>query len=143
VIVTVAFVVLVTLCLGGGTTSLLVVQNLEPKGTPTPEEAVEGFLRGVFTERSAANAGAYVCAENRSDDQLTRLVFEVRQFQRRNSSTDTRWTYPPVTYPARRRASADVTLRFSTVDSQPVERRLKLTLVDRLGWWVCEVETPR
>jgi hypothetical protein len=136
-----AFTVLLALCLGGGTVSFLVVQAIEPHGAATPRDAVEGFLRGVFTDRSADPA-EFICTENRDDKDLARLVFQVRELQRRYSSSDVQWTYPPLDQ-ASKSIDTTVTLHYSTVDGKTVDKPLRMLLVNRLGWWVCEVETPQ
>jgi hypothetical protein len=140
---TAVFITVLALCLGGGAVSFFVVQSLEPRGTATPESALEGFLRAVFVDRDADRAADFVCADNRNDEELARLVFEVRTFTSRYSSADTRWTYPGVRRTGKREASADVTLTLSTVDQRVSEKRVRLLLVDDSGWWVCEVEATR
>jgi len=139
----VAFVALLVLCLGGGATSFFVVQSLEPRGTATPESALEGFLRAVFVDRDANRAADFVCTEHRDDKELARLVFEVRAFTSRYASADTRWTYPGVRRAGKREASADVTLTLNNADQRVSEKQVRLLLVDHNGWWVCEVEAVR
>ena len=139
-VVTVVFAVLLMLCLAGGTVSFLVVQSLEPRGTSTPEAALEGFLQAVFVDRDADRAADFVCADTRDDKQLARLVFEVRAFSSQNESASTRWSYPGVERTGRREASADVTLSLSTSDEQVTEKKVRLLLVDDRGWWVCEAK---
>jgi hypothetical protein len=137
------FATVLVLCLGGGAISFFVVQSQEPRGTTTPESALEGFLRAVFVDRDATRAADFVCAENRDDRELARLVFEVRAFTSRNNSAETRWTYPEVRRTGKREASADVTLTLNTVGQRVSEKQVRLRLVDHNGWWVCEVEAAR
>jgi hypothetical protein len=139
----VVFTAMLVLCLGGGAISFLVVQSLEPRGAATPESALEGFLRSVFIDRDAGRAADFVCAENRDDEELARLVFEVRAFTSRYASANPRWSYPGVRRDGRRDASADVTLTLSTADQPVSEKQVRLLLVDHNGWWVCEVEAAR
>jgi hypothetical protein len=136
------FTLMVALCLGGGLVSFVVVQSAEPRGTPSPEAAVEGFLRAIFTEHSANSAAGFVCSDIRDNKELARLVFEVKAFERRYASPRTTWTYPPVQRTGAREASADVTLTLTTQVDQVAEKEIRLLLVDDRGWWVCDVETP-
>jgi hypothetical protein len=139
----VVFVAMLVLCLGGGAISFLVVQSLEPRGTATPESALEGFLRSVFVEKDANRAADFVCVANRDDKELARLVFEVRAFASRYASANPRWSYPSVERTGKREARADVTLTLSTVDQPVSKKQVGLLLIDHNGWWVCEVEAAR
>jgi hypothetical protein len=138
--VTIVFVMVLTLCLGGAATSFFVLQRLEPRGSAAPETALEGFLQAVFVQQDANRVADFVCAENGDDRELARLVFEVRAFSTRYASATTRWTYPDVRRTGNRDASADVTLTVTSDGQRVSEKRVRLLLVDRHGWWVCEVE---
>ena len=138
----VVFAALLTLCLGGAVTSFLLVQRLDPRGPASPKEALDGFLNAIFVDRSSSRAADFVCAEKGDDKSVARLVFDVRNHPRRYESPRTTWTYPPVQRTGRHDAAADVTLVLTTVTGSPETKRVRLSLTEDRGWWVCDVEAP-
>jgi len=127
------------LIFGGGIAAVVaLVGPAGARGTSTPEQAVEGFLTGVYVTHDAAAAGRNVCARARDDDELEQIVFQVRQNEEAYTAARTTWSYPPIR-PSGRQATADVTLTMTTLNEQVSSRLVTLLLVDDRGWWVCDV----
>jgi hypothetical protein len=130
------------LCGGGGTAAFVLVQDAQPRGPSTAGDAVEGFLNAVFVNHDANGVARFVCAEVRDEEQLAKLVLEVRTFQGRYESPRVTWTYPPPRPGDTREASVPVVLTMRTANDQVASKELRLLLVEARGWWVCDVETP-
>jgi hypothetical protein len=139
VIATVVLCVVVALCLGGGLGAYVLVQNTQPRGATDPTDAVNGFLGAAFGSHSADAAAEFVCARNRNPEELTKMVEQITAFEERFESPRTSWDTHPVEVSGRN-AAATVRLRLTVDETQVAEERLRLTLVDQRGWFVCEVE---
>jgi hypothetical protein len=109
-----------------------------PRGTATPDQAVEGFLTAIYVSHDASAAGRHVCARARDNAELEQIVFQVRQNEQTYTAAQTSWTYPPIR-PSGRQASAEVTLTMTTLNEQVSSRAVTLLLVEDRGWWVCDV----
>ncbi len=108
------------------------------RGTDTPEQAVEGFLGGIYHLHDPRSAGRYVCGSARVDAELDQIVFRVEQAEQSYTGAQTTWTYPPIRTEGRR-AAAEVSLTLTTANEQVARRSVTLLLVDDRGWWVCDV----
>ncbi len=139
VIATVVLGVVVALCLAGGVGAYVLVQNTQPRGATDPTAAVNGFLGAVFGRHSAEAAAEFVCARNRNPEELTKMVDRITAFEEQFESPRTSWDTPPIEVTGRN-AATTVRLRLTVDDTQVAEERLRLTLVDQGGWFVCEVE---
>ena len=49
------------------------------------------------------------------------------------------WDDPKVAEQNAERALVTVQLRMTTADEKTAEQRLRFTVVEKSGWWVCEV----
>lgn len=132
-------VVAVLLVAGGLTTTWLLV-GAGSRGTATPEQAVDGFLSGIFVTHDPADAGRYVCQRARDEAELAQIVFLVKQNEEAYTAARTTWSHPPILREGRQ-ASAEVTLTMTTLSEQASSRTITLLLVDDRGWWVCDVRT--
>jgi hypothetical protein len=132
-------VVAVLLVAGGLATTWLLVGG-GSRGTSTPEQAVDGFLSGIFVTHDPADAARHVCERARDEAELAQIVFLVKQNEEAYTAARTTWSYLPIRREGRQ-ASAEVTLTMTTLSEQASSRTITLLLVDDRGWWVCDVRT--
>jgi hypothetical protein len=137
----ISLVVGLILLFGGGIAAIwLLVGPGGARGSATPEQAVEGFLMGIYETHDARAAGRHVCERARDDAELDQIVFQVKQYESAYTAARTTWSYPPI-QPTGRQASAEVTLTMTTPNEQVASRVITLLLVDDRGWWVCDVRS--
>jgi hypothetical protein len=139
VIATVVLCVVVALCLGGGLGAYVLVQNTQPRGATDPTAAVNGFLGAVFGSHSADAAAEFVCARSRDVEELTEMVEGITAFEAQFEAPRTSWDTQPVEVTGRT-AATTVRLLLIVDDAQVAEQRLRMTLVEERGWFVCDVE---
>jgi hypothetical protein len=139
-VVGIVLVIVLLLCAGGGVTAYVLVQNSQPTGAADPKAAVDGFLTAVFASHNAQEAADFVCPDARDDEQLEALVNQVTSFESQFDSPQTKWVTPPVQVDGKT-GSATVKLELTTANEQVAEKQIRLLLVDRRGWWVCDVES--
>lgn len=132
--------VVVALLAGVVVTTYLLAGSIGGRGADTPEQAVDGFLAGIYETRDPRVAGTFVCDSARDDAELDRIVFQVSQHDQAYTGARTTWSYPTIRTEGRR-AAADVTLTMTTANEQVANRLVTLLLVDDGGWWVCDVRT--
>lgn len=118
----------------------LIADPLGGRGADSPEQAVDGFLSGIYEARDPRAAGSFVCDSARDDAELDQIVFRVSQHEEAYTGARTTWSYPPISAEGRGAAAA-VTLTMTTANEQVASRVVTLVLVDDGGWWVCDVRT--
>jgi hypothetical protein len=134
-------IALVLVIAGGATAAFVLIGPASSRGSASPQQAVDGFLDGIYAKHSAKDAGRFVCERARNDQELDQIVFGVKTFEQEFLSARTTWSYPEIR-PAARQATASVTLTMTTANEQVAEKQITLLLVDDRGWWVCDVQTP-
>lgn len=139
-IASVALAVTLVLCLVGGVSAFLVVHNLDTgEGATDPVAAVDGFLKAVYTEQNPEKAAGLVCAEARDHDRIERKIQEVVDYARRYADPRYRWTEPQLDEQDSERAIVSTTLTVLTADERTADQRLRFIVVEKTGWWVCDV----
>ncbi|MFJ5619902.1 collagen-like protein [Micromonospora sp. NPDC093243] len=139
-IAAIALVVVLVLCVGGGVTAFLTLRNVETgEGAKEPAVAVERFLTAVYRERDAAKATALVCSSSRDDDKIATKVAEVEKYVSEYKSPRFRWTTPKVDNQTGDRATVSTKVTMTTADEKVADQELRFTVVQKTGWWVCEV----
>jgi hypothetical protein len=133
-------VLVVVLCLGGGTGAYFLLDATEPRGQLDPAAAVNGFLRAIFTEHDSDHAADFVCPAAARSGDLRDLVNKIRDFEDQFAGGRTSWSDPTISV-HRHRATATLALSFDRDGQQLAQRRLELLVVDQRGWWVCAVTT--
>ena len=118
----------------------LIADPLGGRGADTPEQAVDGFLSGIYEARDPQAAGSFVCDSARDEAELDQIVFQVTQYEEAYTGARTTWSYPPIKVDGRG-AAATVTLTMTTANEQVATRDVTLVLVEDGGWWVCDVRT--
>jgi hypothetical protein len=127
------------LCAGGGVSAWLLMRNVEGDGAAEPGAAVDAFLTAIYTEKDTDKAGELVCSEARDERALADKVAEVEAYDAKYESPRFEWDDPKVDEQDDERAVVSVQLRVTTADERTAEQRLRFTVVQKTGWWVCEV----
>jgi hypothetical protein len=139
-IASISLVVVLLLCGGGGLSAFLLLRDAEDgEGAPDPVAAVDSFLRAVYTDKDAAAAAGLVCREARDRAEIDRKVAEVEQYAQTYQSPIFRWDPPAVVEENEDHTLVSAKLIMTTGDEKISEQELRFTVVQKTGWWVCEV----
>ncbi|MEW1584243.1 hypothetical protein AB0283_02170 [Micromonospora vinacea] len=139
-IAAIALIVIMALCVGGGVVAFLTLRNAETgQGAKEPAVAVDEFLTAVYKDRDATKAASRVCAASRDDDKITAKVAEVEKYASTYQNPRFRWTTPKVDNQTGERATVSTRLTMTTADEKVADQELRFTVVQKTGWWVCEV----
>jgi len=139
-IAAIAAAVALLLCAVGGTGAYILVNRLDGRGQATPDQAVDLFLKAVFTDHDAARASKYVCREARDQKALKKKIDELKRYDDKFDSPDYRWTAPTVQRKGAKAADVKVDLTVRTDDDRAAKRTMTFLAVERSGWWVCEIK---
>ncbi|MGW0431865.1 Rv0361 family membrane protein [Micromonospora sp. NPDC003197] len=139
-IVSIVLAVVLVLCGGGGVAAFLILRDTQTgTGAEAPEAAVENFLEAVYVERDAKKAAELVCSEARDDDAIKKKVDGIKTQIEATKDPKFRWTALKVDDKNEERAIVSTKLTLITSDEKMTEQQLKFTVVQKTGWWVCEV----
>ncbi|MEW2147481.1 hypothetical protein AB0869_32180, partial [Micromonospora vinacea] len=139
-IAAIALIVIMVLCVGGGVVAFLTLRNAETgQGAKEPAVAVDEFLTAVYKDRDATKAASRVCAASRDDDKIAAKVAEVEKYASTYQNPRFRWTTPKVDNQTGERATVSTRLTMTTADEKVADQELRFTVVQKTGWWVCEV----
>lgn len=139
-IAAIALIVIMVLCVGGGVVAFLTLRNAETgQGAKEPAIAVDEFLTAVYKDRDATAAAGRVCAASRDDDKIAAKVAEVGKYASTYQNPRFRWTTPKVDNQTGDRATVSTRLTMTTADEKVADQELRFTVVQKTGWWVCEV----
>ncbi len=139
-IAAIALVVIMVLCVGGGVVAFLTLRNAETgEGAKEPAVAVDEFLTAIYKDRDATKAASRVCAAARDDDKIAAKVAEVEKYASTYQNPRFRWTTPKVDNQTGERATVSTRLTMTTADEKVADQELRFTVVQKTGWWVCEV----
>jgi flagellar basal body-associated protein FliL len=128
------------LCAGGGVAAFLTLRDAESgTGAKEPTVAVDDFLTAVYKERDAKKASAFVCSSSRDDKKIAAKVAEVEKYAAGYQNPRFRWTSPKVDNQTGERATVTTKVTMTTADEKVAEQDLRFTVVQKTGWWVCEV----
>ncbi|WP_432955858.1 Rv0361 family membrane protein [Micromonospora haikouensis] len=128
------------LCGGGGAAAFFTLRSTENgEGAKEPAVAVENFLTAVYKERDARKAAGYVCAAARDDRKITAKVTELKRYTEQYSDARFRWTSPKVDNQTGDRATVTTRVTMTTSDEKVADQDLRFTVVQKTGWWVCEI----
>jgi hypothetical protein len=132
--------VVLVLCGGGGLAAFFLLRGAPGgEGASEPVAAVDGFLRAVYTDRDANKAASLVCREARDSAKIRKKVDEVRNYSRSYDNPRFKWDVPKVDDQNADRAVVSVKLTMITGDDKTSDQQLRFTVVQKTGWWVCEV----
>jgi flagellar basal body-associated protein FliL len=139
-IAAIALAVIMVLCVGGGVLAFLTLRNAETgEGAKDPAVAVDEFLTAVYKDRDATEAASRVCAASRDEDKIAAKVAEVQKYASTYQNPRFRWTTPKVDNQTGERATVSTRLTMTTADEKVADQELRFTVVQKTGWWVCEV----
>ncbi|WP_307871730.1 hypothetical protein [Micromonospora sp. U21] len=139
-IAAIALVVIMVLCVGGGVVAFLTLRNAETgEGAKEPAVAVDEFLTAVYKDRDATKAASRVCAASRDDEKIAAKVAEVQKYATQYQNPRFRWTSPKVDNQTGERATVSTRVTMTTSDEKVADQDLRFTVVQKSGWWVCEV----
>ncbi|MET8232900.1 hypothetical protein ABZS77_19725 [Micromonospora sp. NPDC005298] len=139
-IAAIALVVIMVLCVGGGVVAFLTLRNAETgEGAKEPAVAVDEFLTAIYKDRDAGKAASHVCAASRDDKKIASKVAEVRKYASEYQNPRFRWTTPKVDNKTGDRATVSTRVTMTTADEKVADQDLRFTVVQKTGWWVCEV----
>ena len=139
-IAAISLVVVLLLCGGGAISAFLLLRDAEEgEGAPEPVAAAEAFLRAVYSDRDADKAASLVCSESRDQADIDRKVAEVEEYATTYQTPRFRWETPTIDEQNEERAIVSTKLIMTTGDEKVSEQQLRLTVVKKTGWWVCEV----
>jgi len=139
-VASVVLAVTLLLCLAGGVSAFLVVRNLDAgEGAADPVAAVDGFLKAVYTEQNAEKAANLVCSEARDTERIESKIQEVADYAETYADPRFRWTQPQLDEQDAERAVVSTTLTVLTADERTTEQQLRFIVVEKTGWWVCDV----
>lgn len=139
-IAAIALVVIMVLCVGGGVVAFLTLRNAETgEGAKEPAIAVDEFLTAVYKDRDASKAADRVCAASRDDEKIAAKVAEVQKYASAHQNPRFRWTTPKVDNQTGDRATVSTRITMTTSDEKVADQDLRFTVVQKTGWWVCEV----
>ncbi|MFU8852705.1 hypothetical protein ACNAW0_17215 [Micromonospora sp. SL1-18] len=130
----------ILLCGGGGTAAFLTLRQAEEgQGAKEPAVAVDGFLAAVYRDQDAEKAATFVCSAARDDKKIADKVAEVRKYATQYRNPRFRWTTPKVDNRTGDRATVTTKVTMTTADEKVADQELRFTVVQKTGWWVCEV----
>ncbi|MGI5524401.1 hypothetical protein ACQEUX_26145 [Micromonospora sp. CA-259024] len=139
-IAAIALAVIMVLCVGGGVVAFLTLRNAETgEGAKDPAVAVDEFLTAVYKDRDATKAASRVCTASRDDDKIAAKVAEVQKYASAYQNPRFRWTSPKVDNQTGDRATVSTRVTMTTADERVADQDLRFTVVQKTGWWVCEV----
>ncbi|WP_232074767.1 Rv0361 family membrane protein [Phytohabitans suffuscus] len=133
-------VIVVLLCGGGVTAAVLLMRNTEPNdGAAEPVAAVQDFLKAVYNDQDVTKANDLVCAESRDETALTTKVDEIKANSTKYKNPRYKWDEPKVDSQEPESATVSVKVTMTTQDEKVAEQQLKFTVVQKTGWFVCEI----
>ncbi|MGC4818185.1 hypothetical protein [Micromonospora sp. DT63] len=139
-IAAIALVVIMVLCVGGGVVAFLTLRNAESgEGAKEPAVAVDEFLTAVYKDRDATKAAKHVCAASRDDKKIAAKVAEVQKYASEYQNPRFKWATPKVDNQTGDRATVSTRITMTTADEKVADQDLRFTVVQKTGWWVCEV----
>lgn len=139
-IASITLAALLVVCTAGGVIAFLTLRAAEQgEGAEEPTAAVDEFLTAVYQDRDATKASNLVCLAARDDSKIAAKVAEVEAYAADYERPYFRWTPPTVDDQAEDRATVTTTVTMTTADEKTAELPLRLTVVEKKGWRVCEV----
>ncbi len=143
IITAVALGVMLVLCAVGGVGAFLLLRNSDGTGAESARDAAAGFLTAVYKDGDAKEAEKLVCSEARDTKAIEAKIKEIRDQKARYKSPSITWDAPKIENETAEKADTTITVRLTTSDEKVSEQTLKLSLVKREGWFVCEVEEQK
>lgn len=139
IIVAIALPLVLLLCAAGGVGAYFLLRNNDGTGAPTAKDAAQNFLTAVYKDGNVDNAEKLVCSEARDRGTIEEKINQVKDQKSKVQGPNVTWETPKIENETDEGAETTVTVRLTTSDEKLSEQKLKLSLVKRDGWFVCEV----
>lgn len=143
IITAVVLGVTLLLCAAGGVGAFLLLQNSEGKGAASAKAAADDFLTAVYKDGDAETAEALVCREARDTKAIKEKINEVQAQKDKLKVPRITWETPKIENETPETAETVVTVRLTTSDEKVSAQTLRLSLVQRDGWFVCEIQEQK
>lgn len=143
IITAVVLGVVLLLCAAGGVGAFFLLRDTEGKGAASAEDAAQDFLTAVYKDGDVTSAEKLVCGEARDREALAAKIKEVEAQLAGLRDPSITWNNPKISNETAERAETTVTVKLTTSDEKLSEQKLKLILVKRDGWFVCEVKEQK
>jgi hypothetical protein len=143
IITAVVLGVLLVLCLVGAAGAFFLLNTNEGKGETTAKDAAQEFLVAIYKDGDVAAAEKLVCKEARDAKEIGDKVKEIKDQGAKLKSPSYTWDSIKIANETETQADTTVVVKLATSDEKISEQTLKLVLVKRDGWFVCEVEAQR
>jgi flagellar basal body-associated protein FliL len=140
IITAVVLGVLLVLCLVGAAGAFFLLNNNEGKGPATAKDAAQGFLTAIYKDGNATAAEKLVCKEARDAKEIGDKVKQIKDQGAKLNSPSYTWDSIKIANETATQADTTVVVKLSTSDEKVSEQTLKLVLVKRDGWFVCDVK---
>jgi hypothetical protein len=135
--------VVLLLCAVGGVGAFILLNNNEGKGAGSAQDAAQDFLEAVYKDHNPAAAEKLVCGEARDREAIEAKINQVKDQKGKLKNASIAWDSPKIENETAERADTTVTVKLTTSDEKLAEQILKLTLVKKDGWFVCEVQEQK
>ena len=135
--------VLLVLCLVGAAGAFVLLNNHEGKGKDTARAAAQEFLTAIYKDGNATSAEKLVCKEARDAKEIGDKVKEIKDQGAKLKNPSYSWDSIKSANETETSADTIVVVKLSTSDEKLSEQTLKLMLIKRDGWFVCDVKEQR
>src|SRR4029079_12591035 len=135
--------VLLVLRLGGAAGAFFLLSNNEGKGEDTAKGAAQEFLTAIYKDGNATAAEKLVCKEARDSKEISNKVKQIKDQGAKLKSPSYTWDSIKISNETDKSADTTVVVKLSTSDEKLSEQTLKLLLVKRDAWFVCDVKEQR
>jgi hypothetical protein len=139
----IASIVVVLLVVVGGAVAAggyLLTRDRDGVGQPSPQAAVESFLRAVYLDQNPAKVATLVCQAARDPKKIAAKIAEVKQQDQQYDSPKYSWGAPTTEHSGSARAVLSTTVTLTTANVQQASQKLTFTLIRSTGWFVCDVK---
>jgi len=143
IITAVVLGVLLVLCLVGAAGAFFLLNNNEGKGKDTARAAAQEFLTAIYKDGNATTAEKLVCKEARDAKEIGDKVKQIKDQGAKLKNPSYSWDSIKIANETQTAAETTVVVKLSTSDEKLSEQTLKLMLVKRDGWFVCDVKEQR
>ncbi len=137
--IAVALTATLLLCGGGAASAYFWLRDSDNPGATDPATAVDRFLSAVYTQQNPNAANALVCREARDKTKLADRMHEIKTYSDGYQDPSYHWDQPAVSTKAADRAVVSVHLTMATGDEKSAEQDLRITVIRKTGWLVCDV----
>ncbi len=135
-------VLVVLVILGGGGLAVVYLLNRgsDGIGKSSPTAAAQSFLEAIYVDQDATKAAPLVCSAARDKKKLTAKINQIKQQDQQYDTPKYTWSTLTTQSSAKDHVVISTTVTLTTANVQQASQKLKLTVVKRNGWFVCDVQ---